>query len=391
MATLREADWDAARNAAFGMVRRLSPESIPVADADGRILASDTQARCDVPSFASSAMDGWAVCGPSPWRVLGESRAGRLSSITLSPGTCLRISTGAVVPRGTSAVVRWEDATLNEGYVSAPSMEGRDIRPAGEECRRGEIIARAGESVTPAVIGLLAATGHDDVSVVRRPRVSLVLLGDELQVAGIPQGGRVRDSLGPQLPGWLTRAGGTVVGRSQVTDECDRVAQVLRLEAEAADVIITTGGTSNGVHDHLHPAIASLDGDIIIDRVAVKPGHPMLLARIRRSDGHTVPVVGLPGNPLSAVVGLMTLGIPVLDAMLSRSSSPLPRIPTAEELRSPAGHTRLIAGVVRDGRFQLSPYGGSAMLRGLARSRGFAVVPAGTTPAGADVRWLRLP
>ena len=394
MAPMREAHWDAARNAAASVVPRLAAESVPVSEVDGRTVADDVRALCDLPSFDSSAMDGWAVCGPRPWRVVGEALAGLPAPLglrTLEPGTCVRIATGAVVPDGTSAIVRWEDARLDGDVVLGEATPGRDIRPAGEECRVGEVVAEAGSRATPAVVGLLAATGHDVVSVVQRPRVALMLLGDELQVAGVPRDGRVRDSLGPQLPGWLARAGAIVCARAQVSDDRHRVVEALANAACDADIVITTGGTADGPRDHLHAAIDALGGGVIVDRVAVKPGHPMVLATIPGSDDRVVPLIGLPGNPHSAVVGLVTLGVPVIDAMLGRLEQPLPLVPTASELRAPVNQTRLIAGVVRDGRFELSPYGGSAMLRGLTRSRGFAVVPPGITAVGGEVRWLRLP
>lgn len=391
MTSLQEAEWGDARRAAATLADRLPVERVAVADLDGRVLAADVSALCDLPSFDTSAMDGWAVCGTGPWRVAGDALAGGPRPAALEPGTCARIATGAVVPEGTSAVLRWEDARVEEGIVHGDASPGRDIRPRGEECRVGDLVAPAGTRATPALVGFCAATGHDAIDVVRRPRVHVLLLGDELQSAGIPQDGRVRDSLGPQLPGWLRRAGAELAHAEQVGDRVDDVVAALSRAVAAADLVLTTGGTAAGPRDHVHAAIAALDGRLVVDRVRVKPGHPMLLAGLLSPDGRRVPLVGLPGNPHSAIVGLMTLAMPVIDAQLGRRPSAPVLLPAGEELRSPQGHTRLVAGVVRDGRFELSPYGGSAMLRGLARSRGFAVVPEGTTPAGDLVEWLRLP
>ena len=391
MIELQEADWPAARSAAAGLGTRLATEVVPVADVDGRVIAEDLMARCDLPSFDTSAMDGWAINGPGPWRVVGDALAGGPLPAVLEPGTCVRIATGAVVPDGATAVLRWEEADARDGVVSGAVVAGRDIRPRGEECRVGDVVAERGTEATPALVGFCAATGHDEVPVVRRPRVRLLLLGDELQVSGIPQDGRVRDSLGPQLPGWLRRSGAEVVASDQVGDRVDDVVAALRTAVTDADLVITTGGTAAGPRDHVHSAIAAVGGRLVVDRVRVKPGHPMLLASLPAPDGRSVPLVGLPGNPHSAIVGLLTLALPVMDAQLGRRRAEATRLPAAEELRAPEGHTRLVAGVVRDGRFELSPYGGSAMLRGLARSRGFAVVPEGVTPAGGLVEWLRLP
>ena len=406
MRPLVEADWAEARSVAAALAPRLDDEAVPVSQADRRTLAADCRAACDLPSFDASAMDGWAVSGRGPWRIIGDVAAGRPWTGGLATGQAVRIATGAVMPAGATAVMRWEDAVVDAGVVrgrsggddpaSGEPAAGTDVRPAGEECRVGDVIARAGTVLTPALAGFLAATGHDEVRVTRRPRIALLLLGDELQESGIPQDGRVRDSLGPQLPGWLSRMGAVVVSQGRVPDRLDGVVEALAAAAGSADLVITTGGTAAGPRDHVHAAIAAGGGRLIVDRVAVRPGHPMLLAML---PGGTelpggmaeVPLVGLPGNPHSAVVGLVTLAAPIVASMLGRAARPLRRVPTAEELRAPAHHTRLVAGNVDDGVFVLSPYGGSAMLRGLAQSTGFAVVPEGSAPAGSLVEWLPLP
>lgn len=385
-----ESSWHGARETAAMLAGVLHAERVPVPLAAGRVLATSCVALCDLPSFDSSAMDGWAVAGLGPWTIVGEAHAGSPLTTPLSFSTAARIATGAVVPRGTEAVIRWEDARIDGGLVHAVPAPGSHIRLAGEECRAGDLIARVGTEVTPALAGFIAATGHDQVAVVRRPRVHVVLLGDELQQSGIPSGGRVRDSLGPQLPGWLTRMGAEVVASNHVIDDLDDVADSLARAAESADLVITTGGTAAGPRDHLRAAIERHAGTLHVDCVAVRPGHPMLLADLA-ADARRVPLVGLPGNPHSAIVGLMTLGDPLIGAMLGRPQLPLPLVTTTVELRAPHAHTRLVAGNLDAGRFELSPYGGSAMLRGLAQSTGFAVAPEGSTPAGAHVEWLPLP
>jgi len=390
MTALREADWWAARAAAAGLADRLGSEQVPVGATDRRVLAADVHALCDLPSFDTSAMDGWALAGDGPWRIVGDVAAGSPLPDRLAPGTCARIATGAVVPEGTLGVLRWEAAEVREGAVHGEVAAGRDIRRRGEECRTGELIASAGTVVTPALSGFLAATGHDTAGVTRRPAVELILLGDELLEEGIPRGGLVRDSLGPQLPGWLDRAGASASDRQRVGDELDDVVDAFARAVDRADLVITTAGTAEGPRDHVRGAIERLGGRLVVDHVAVRPGHPMLLACLPAGD-RNVPLVGLPGNPHSAVAGFATLAMPLIDAMLGRTVEGLSRVPTAEELRAPRGHTRLIAGVLADGAFVLSPYGGSAMLRGLAQSRGFAVVPEGVTPAGGLVAWLPLP
>lgn len=390
MTVMREAAWSSARAAARLVAKRLDTEPVAVGDLDGRVVAEDCHALCQLPSFASSAMDGWALAGPGPWEIVGDVVAGHPWEEHLAPGTAVRIATGGVVPEGASHVLRWERATVEGGCVQGEPGPGTDIRPAGEECEVGDLVASAGTQVTPALAGFLAATGHDTVPVVRRPRVALILLGDELLTSGVPERGRVRDSLGPQLPGWVQRAGAEVIVRHQVADELDALVDILRQASLEADLIITTGGTAEGPRDHMHAAIEAVGGQLVVDRVAVRPGHPMLLASLTHGD-RTVPLVGLPGNPHSAVVGFVTLAVPAIDVLLGRAPASTLKVIAGEELRAPAGHTRLIAGTVRDGMFQLSPYGGSAMLRGLAQSTGFAIVPEGVRPRGSVVEWLPLP
>jgi molybdopterin molybdotransferase len=388
--TLSECTWEQARQAAAHLSTVRPSETIALQRISGRVLAEACVALCDLPSFDSSAMDGWAVRDEGPWQVVGDARAGVPFADELAPGSAVRIATGAVVPSGTSAVLRWEDAELTDGVVNGVITAGADIRRAGEEVRTGDVIAQAGTVVTPALAGFLAATGHDEVAVVHRPRIHLLLLGDELMSEGIPAAGRVRDSLGPQLPGWLLRMGAEVVAEDHIPDELPAVAEAFRSAANTADVVITTGGTAAGPRDHVHAAIAANAGELVVDRVAVRPGHPMLLATLSNDVGSVVPLIGLPGNPHSAIVGLMTLAQPVIDAQLGIPTGDLLQVPTRDGLRTTANHTRLVAGNIVAGAFVLSPYGGSAMLRGLAQSSGFAVVDVNLAPDDL-VRWLPLP
>jgi molybdopterin molybdotransferase len=383
--TLTEASWSHARLAAPDIAHVLPAETVDVQALDGRILAESVTALCDLPSFDSSAMDGWAVSGAGPWRQVGDARAGMPFPRNLNNGEAIRIATGAVVPAGATAVLRWEVAETDGDTIRGVVTPGADIRHAGEEVRAGDAIAGAGTRVTPAMAGFLAATGHDHISVVRQPRVHLLLLGDELLARGIPTAGRVRDSLGPQLPGWLHRMGAVVRHSVQVVDELTSVQDAFTAAAANADIIITTGGTAAGPRDHVHAAITEIGGELVVDRVAVRPGHPMLLARL-----NSVPLIGLPGNPHSAIVGLMTLGEPIINGMLGLPVLELPYVRSRDDLRTTPHHTRLIAGVLRDGEFVLSGYDGSAMLRGLASSDGFAVVEHDVA-AGTDVPWLSLP
>jgi molybdopterin molybdotransferase len=408
--TLVEPRWDDARAVLAAAVRPLAPIRTQLADCDGLVLAEDLVARTDLPSFDTSSMDGWAVAGTGPWRIVGEALAGRPSPPELRPGQAAAIATGGMVPPGAVAVIRSEEGLVEEGsegavLVAPPPPGPTHVRPAGEECRAGETLAPSGSSVTPALIGLAAAAGHDDLAVVPGPRVALVLFGDELVGSGVPAKGLVRDSLGPQVPAWVTRLGATVVSVEHCPDTLAEHTEALARAARAADLVLTTGGTAAGPVDHLHTAIAACEGTLVVDTVAVRPGHPMLAATVPAADrgpegtGHAVAptieptwLVGLPGNPQSAIVTLMSLAAPILDRLAGRSAQlVLPLLTLTEPVPAPAHEDRLVLGTRAGDRFTPGRHLGSAMLRGLAAATGFAVVPPGGAPAGGAVRWLALP
>ena len=389
MTDRQEVSWDFARNAASNVVPRLGLESIALKESLGRTIGEVALALCDLPTYTTSSMDGWAVAGKGPWKIIGDVKAGAPYEKRLDEGFALRIATGAVIPQGTYGVVRWENAKVESEFVYADVSEGKDIRPAGEECLKGEVLVSAGAILLPSIIGLMAASGYDEVSVVKRPRVRLLLLGDELLIKGLPTNGRVRDSLGPQIPGWLARLGAEVISINYVTDELSTVIEALNSSLDC-DVIITTGGTADGPRDHIHGALNSLNATYVVDRVRSRPGHPMLLATIPHR-GKLIPLVGLPGNPQSAIVGLMTLCAPLLSSLLGRPTVEPDQVITRDDLSAPENFTRLILGNLINGEFVMGDHLGSAMLRGLASSTGFAVAEAGVTAVGGQVRWMPLP
>jgi molybdopterin molybdotransferase len=387
------ARWDEARAELAARVRPLPVESRPLARCDGLVLADDLIALCPLPTFDTSAMDGWAVRGPGPWAVVGESLAGRPSPRAVRSGQAVAIATGAMVPSGADAVIPSEEGEVHPGVagpvlVSASAPGPIHIRPAGQECAAGEVLARAGTVLAPALLGLAAASGHDALPVVRRPRAALVLFGDELATEGIPPHGHVRDSLGPQVPAWLARMGAEVVVVWRGADTLAAHVDALGRASETADIVLTTGGTAAGPVDHLHAALAACDGEMVLDTVAVRPGHPMLVATLRSGPAW---VVGLPGNPQSAIVALVSLGAPIISALAGRTPPHLADVVLADSLTAPADEDRLVLGTVAAGVFHAGTHLGSAMLRGLSAATGFAVIPPGGADQGATVRWLPLP
>lgn len=382
--------WAAARETARRAGRPAStPLRVPLAEALGRTLAEPLTALTDLPAFDTSAMDGWAVAGPGPWRVSGRLLAGRPADGPLADGAAVEIATGAQLPPGATAVLRREhgepDGSLLRERVPGALTTGQDVRPRGQECRRGEELLTAGTRIGPAVLGLAAAGGHDRLAVHRRPVVELLVLGDELLGSGLPRPGLVRDALGPLLPPWLRAAGAEMGEPRAVRDDFGLLRDALR--HSAADLVVTTGGTAAGPVDFLHRALAEVGARLLVDGVAVRPGHPMLLAELP-GGRH---LVGLPGNPLAAVAGAVTLALPLLHALAGRGPGEPVRAVAVAALPGHPVDTRLLP-VRRTARGVVQlPYDGPAMLRGVALAEALAVVPPGGAAAGAVVELLEAP
>ncbi|MEU9133639.1 molybdopterin molybdotransferase MoeA [Kitasatospora sp. NPDC048540] len=366
--------------------RALPARAVDLAAALGHTLAEPLAALTDLPAFDTSAMDGWAVAGPGPWQAAGRVLAGPAAAVALADGTAVEIATGAQLPAGATGVVRREHGRLERGrlYATTPAP-GQDVRPRGQECRRGEELLPAGRVVTPAVLGLAAAAGHDRLTVHRRPTVELLVLGDELLDSGLPGPGLVRDALGPLLTPWLASAGAELIARRQIRDDFALLRDAVR--RSPADVVVTTGGTAAGPVDFLHPALAQARARLLVDGVAVRPGHPMLLAAL--PDGRHL--VGLPGNPLAAVAGAVTLALPLLDTLSGR---PVPAHRVERAAVDLPGHprdTRLLPVVRTDEGVAALAFDGPAMLRGLALAEALAVVVPGGVAAGGRVELLPVP
>ena len=449
--------WAAARTTARHAVRAGEAVVLPLHRAIGHSLAAPLVARVDLPALDTSAMDGWAVAGPGPWTLVDGGEHGRgvlagdreTSPTTLPDGYAVPIATGARVPAGATAVLRSEHGSVDNDRLTAhrpdPGTRTRrmgrtsrtghavqraeagdrtDIRPRGQECRTGDLLLPAGARVTPAALGLAAAAGYDELTVTRRPRVEVLVLGAELTQAGVPAPGLLRDALGPLLDPWLTALGADVVAVRHLGDEVAALERAV--DTADADVIITTGGTAAGPVDHVRPLLARRGARLLVDSVAVRPGHPMLLAALpldtdnaddaddtddtndtnadvmsedvtggdRTDATRATPrhLIGLPGNPLAAVSGLLTLAEPLLRALADHEPDAEP--PTAQLTESVTGHptdTRLVpvaeaARGVRPLRFH-----GPAMLRGIAAASALAVIPPGGSAPGSTVALLRLP
>jgi molybdopterin molybdotransferase len=447
--------WHTARQLAHDAGERLPVERVRLDQAVGRVLAEDLRALIPVPHYASSAMDGWAVAGDGPWRLLpddaveahdadgadgaqhagggaagdgaerngaarenangergaqthrpdsGRHRLGR----GLREGEAVRIVTGAVIPPGARGVLRSEHGVVSpdgsdgpggasavlavsgDGVAGEPRA-GLHVRPAGTEAVAGETVFGAGVVLTPPRVAVAAGCGHDEIAVVRRPRVTLVLTGGEVVEHGLPEAGTVRDSFGPTLPALLAGLGAEVVDRHRVGDHFAATLALFTAEsveaAAASDILVTTGGTGDSAADHVRPALRAAGATVLVDGIAVRPGAPALLARL--PDGRFV--IGLPGNPLAAMLALLTLAHPLVSAMQGRGMPALGRIRIAESLPPGKGPTALRSYRTVDGLAEPTAWHGAGMLRGLAEADGVLVVPRGGADAGAELEVLPLP
>ncbi|WP_326694432.1 molybdopterin molybdotransferase MoeA [Streptomyces sp. NBC_01766] len=391
----KAAPWEAARARAarVGRTGAVAPRRTPLDRALGLVLGEPLVALTDLPSFDTSAMDGWAVAGPGPWRTDGGGGggilAGRSEPERLADGDAVRIATGARVPPDSTAVIRSEharaDEHTNQLHAQRDILPGQDIRPRGQECRSGDLLLPTGSLVTPAVLGLAAAAGYDELLVLPRPRVEVLVLGDELLVAGLPHDGLIRDALGPMIGPWLRTLGAEVLATRRLGDDADALQHAVT--TSEADLVITTGGTASGPVDHVHPILDKAGAELLVDSVAVRPGHPMLLARL--TGGRHL--VGLPGNPLAAVSGLLTLAEPLLRTLSGRAAAEAYAVPVSEEVHGHPYDTRLVPVVHRADTVVPLHFHGPAMLRGIAAADGLAVVPPGGARTGQMLQILDLP
>jgi molybdopterin molybdotransferase len=376
--------WARARAIAADAAKPLDRVVVDLGDALGAVLAAPLTARLPQPCVAVSAMDGYAVAGPAPWRVVGRRlfAGDRPWDRALVPGQAAEIATGAPVPEGADAVLPVEyahrDGDLLRGVLGARSH----IRRAGEDFAAGELLVPASAVVTPAVLGLAAALGCDTLDVHRRPRVRVALTGDELLRSGLPEPGRVRDAIGPMLPGLLDRFGGELVELRYLPDRADALRALLADGDE--DVLVVCGSTSVGVADHLHTGLAAARAQWYVDGVACRPGHPQVLAGL--PDGRFV--LGLPGNPAAALVAALTLLGPLVGALGGRV---LPRLASAVLRDPPRPHHRdtVLKGVVREGG-EVALVGGDrpGNLVAPARAEALAIIPPNW--AGSRVELLPL-
>ena len=343
------------RRVVAGLINPRPPVSLPLADALGLVLADDVVAPLSLPGFDNSAMDGYAVLAtdvaaagentPVRLPVAEDIPAGRTDIPTLAAGTAHRIMTGAPLPAGATAVVPVEatDGATDTVTIRSAPREGQHIRRAGEDVTAGTTVLRAGQVVTPAALGLAAALGLGELTVVPRQRVLVVSTGTELVGPGVPlQPGQIYESNGVMLAAAVRDAGAEVAASPMTGDDVDVFRETLRGHAADADLILTTGGVSAGAYEVVKDALGG-SGDVEFVKVAMQPGMPQGAGRL---DG--VPVVTLPGNPVSALVSFEVFVRPALRAAMGRPDAERPHREAVltEDLTSPRGKRQFRRGVL---------------------------------------------
>jgi molybdopterin molybdotransferase len=376
----------------------LGSEAVSVRHAAGRVTAESAHALVDLPPFRSSAMDGFAVRAadlPGTLPVVEQIAAGRPAGRALAPGEAMAISTGGVVPEGADSVIPLEYVVQHDNEIEADEAirPGTNVRPRGGDVAAGDVIVGAGERLGPAQVGALAAAGVGSVACVRRPRVAILATGSEFAAPGAALApGQIYESNGLMLAAALAAVGADIDALSVVAD--DESAHRAALERGlAADVLVTSGGVSVGPHDLVRAIEAELGVEELFWRVAIKPGKPVSFG-VR---GETL-VFGLPGNPVSSLVGCELFVKPALRA-LQGQRDPLPRVESgslALPLRRNDARDEFVRARSRldQNGVVLEPLSGqeSHMIARAAAADALVHVPRGDgeLAAGSRVAWIRL-
>jgi molybdopterin molybdotransferase len=367
----------------------LGSEIVPLELAGGRVLAEEIRAQSDLPPFAASAMDGYAVAtssfiGDSPWDldVSGESRTGRAAP-PFVVGTACRIFTGAEVPPGADAVVMQEDVERigNVARFAVIPKAGQHIRPAGEDLRRETIALEAGTRLGAYQLGLAAAADVAHVRVARRPTVAILSTGDELRAPGSPaRPASIPESNGIVITALAKSAGADVRASDVMGDDLELTRERVRTLLDSSDLVVTIGGVSVGDHDVVRPALEAAGVELAFHKVAIKPGKPLTLGRRR-----DVVVLGLPGNPVSAQVTFALFGLPLLRKMQGDGRhAPVPRrARLAAPLRQKPGRRGYYAATVDGDSVMPATDQSSGSTVNLARANALAILPADSSGASA--------
>ena len=389
-----------ARERVLGYFDVLQPETRPILEADGQVLAEDVEGRFDIPPLDNSAMDGYAlrtedIRGASETlavtlRVTGAVAAGQLPTVSVEPGTAIRIMTGAPIPEGADAVVPFEDTDEVDRRASGQSLSeiairedvptAANVRPAGQDVRAGERVLDSGTVLRSAEIGVLAAVGRSSVRVIRRPVAAILATGDELVEVGQDlQAGSIYDVNSYSLSVAVQRAGGVPRLLGIARDNLDDLDAKLQAGLEA-DILVTSAGVSKGDYDIVKDVLARR-GEIELWSVRMRPAKPLAFGVLNGPGGRRVPHLGLPGNPVSALVGFEQIGRPAILKMMgkTRLARPTLRATLEEPIHNFDGRRVYARAIVtrRDGAYyaRLTGHQNSNILTSMARANGLAVCP----------------
>ena len=380
----------------------LEPVRVPIAEAGGMVTSEDLISHLDVPPMDNSAMDGYAVQSqsvsgaaartPATLRVVGKLAAGDLPTTRVGPGTAIRIMTGAPVPPGADAVVPFEETDeverrlkalpLEEISVMHPVDPGSNVRQAGRDLTRGKTVLGRGSVIGPSQVGLLASLGHATVRVHRRPVVAVLSTGDELVEPGLPlPEGRIYDSNGAGISAAVQEAGGMPRQIGTARDDLESVNAKID-EGIDSDMLITSAGVSKGDFDMVKDVLTRR-GSMQFWSVRMRPAKPLAFGLLSASDGsgRTVPHLGLPGNPVSALVAFEQFGRMAIAKMLGRDPAMRPRVRAVltDHIHNTDGRRVYARAVVtkRDGRYYASLTGdqSSNLLTSMAAANGLAICP----------------
>ncbi len=385
----------------------LDAVAVPLLAARGQVLAEDIHGGFSIPPLDNTAMDGYAVRAadtagatyetPVTLRVTGYLAAGSVFDGSVGPGEVVRIMTGAPIPDGADSIVpfeetdeqdpehagsHWEQAPRESVRIDVEARPGANIRRAGEDIREGDLVLSAGTVLGPAQIGVLASLGRAEVLAIRRPRVTILSTGDELLRPGEPlQPGKIYDSNSFSLASQVESYGAVARVLEIAPDTVEALTALIREGLEGADLVVTSAGVSRGDFDVVKDVLQR-EGEIGFWTVRMKPGKPLAFGTFPASDGRAVPHLGLPGNPVSAMMTMELFGRAAIFTMLGKGDAwqrPVVRAVTADRIRNSDGRRFYARAFVtlEDGRYvaRLTGPQGSGVLTSMSLANGYAVCP----------------
>lgn len=380
----------------------LPAETVGLMDSLGRILAEDCMARESIPPFARSPYDGYAFRAqdteqataenPVTLEIIEEIPAGYAPTQKVTAGKAVKILTGAPVPEGADAVTKYEDTRFDQNFVSVYTAHrpGENIVPAGEDVAQGDLIARKGSKITPPVLGLMAALGLVEVPVYRKPRVAIISTGDELvDVPVVLTPGKIRNSNSYSVWAYCRELGADPVIIGIAKDKKEEVGQKIKAALAEADMVITTGGVSVGDYDVVRDAVAWIGAETLFWKIEIKPGSASLLARMNDKI-----IMGLSGNPASALIVFQLLAAPGLKKMGGNSDylPPATEVLLRRNFRKASPRRRFLRGklILENGSVYMETTGdqGNGVLSSMVECNVLAEIPEGSGPVQAGTKLM---